>query len=185
MARPPAARRPAPGALRPPPTRRLKGVLAGPGTPRAQNHTFLSPIGSPSNRFAHPRRESISKFRPGSRQIGPTPSISTFFWVIFDPKMPNIGISGAPARNAAVPTEGGGQNKGPGGFKNASKCSKSRLLAPLRGMSQTLAIRFAKKRPWEPWGTLGGPGGPCVWGSPRALGGPGAPYFHPISPYLP
>ena len=31
-----------------------KGVLAGPGTPRDQNHTFLSPIGSPPNHFSNP-----------------------------------------------------------------------------------------------------------------------------------
>ena len=33
-----------------------KGVLAGAGTPRDQKSTFLSPIGSPSNRFSNPRR---------------------------------------------------------------------------------------------------------------------------------
>ena len=33
-----------------------KDVLAGPGTQGTPNHTFLSPNGSPSHHFGHPRR---------------------------------------------------------------------------------------------------------------------------------
>ena len=35
-----------------------KGVLAGLRTPKTQNHTFLAPTGSPSNRFAQSRKEN-------------------------------------------------------------------------------------------------------------------------------
>ena len=63
-----------------------QGVLAGPGTPRdPKSHLFVT------NRvaiqpFCTSEAGFDAKFRRGSRQIGPTPSNSTFFWTIFDPK---------------------------------------------------------------------------------------------------
>ena len=61
------------------------GVLAGPGTPRdPKSHLFVTkwvaipPYGTPGTAFC-------TEFRRGSRQIGPTPSISTFL-TIFESK---------------------------------------------------------------------------------------------------
>merc|ERR1712147_374399 len=62
-----------------------KGVLAWPGTPRdPKSHLFVTkwvaipPYGTPGTAFC-------TEFRRGSRQIGPTPSISTLFLAIFGP----------------------------------------------------------------------------------------------------
>ena len=61
-------------------------MLAGPGTPRdPKSHFFgtklvaIQPYGTPGTAFC-------TEFRSGTRQIGPTTSISTFFWVNFDPQ---------------------------------------------------------------------------------------------------
>ena len=56
-----------------------KGVLAGPGTPRDQNsHLFVTNRVAIRPFLAFLVRNS-AEFRRGSRQIGPAPSISTFF----------------------------------------------------------------------------------------------------------
>ena len=65
-----------------PPARRAQGQ----GGPRArgcasqdrnpkgpQKHTFLPPIGSPSNRFAHPQRCSMQNFGADLARVGPSP----------------------------------------------------------------------------------------------------------------
>ena len=61
-------------------------MLAGPGTPRdPKSHLFgtkwvaIPPYGTPGTAFC-------TEFRSGTRQIGPTPSISTFLGSFFDPK---------------------------------------------------------------------------------------------------
>ena len=133
-----------------------KLVLAGPGTPRAPNQTFLAPNGSPSNRFAHPRRESISVFRCGSRQIGPTPSISTFLGSFLTPKMPKIAFSGRVSKKSAKSPRQNPRNR-PGWLK-----------MPPQGPGGPWGPIFRYFPPifGPPWAPLGGP-----WG------GPGGPLF--------
>ena len=64
-----------------------KGVLAGTGTPRhPKSDVFVTkwvaipPYGTPGTAF-------FTEFRRGSRQIGPTPSISTLFSTTFGPQI--------------------------------------------------------------------------------------------------
>ena len=67
-------------------------MLARPGTPRdpkshlfATNWVAIQPFSTSEAGFD-------AEFRRGSRQIGPTPSNSTFFGPFFEPKMPQISI---------------------------------------------------------------------------------------------
>ena len=69
------------GPVRPPswPPWAPKGVLAGPRTPRdPKSHLFVTNWDA-IQPFCMILRPGCAEFRRGSRQIGPTPSISTFF----------------------------------------------------------------------------------------------------------
>ena len=62
------------------------GVLAGPGTPRdPKSHLFVTNWVA-IQPFCTSEAGIDAEFRRGSRQIGPTPSISTFLGSFFDPK---------------------------------------------------------------------------------------------------
>ena len=91
----------------PPPPPGPKGVRAQPGTPRdPKSHLFVTNWVA-IQPFCTSEAGFDAEFRRGSRQIGPTPSISTFFLTFFGPKMPKIEFGAkknAPARNAAVPS---------------------------------------------------------------------------------
>ena len=143
---PPPAARPPQDPPRTPPGPSL-GVLAGPGTPRdPKSHLFVTkwvaipPYGTPGTAFC-------TEFRRGSRQIGPTPSNSTFFWTIFDPKN---------AQNRIFWE----------GFEKIREIAPAGLKCPPRALGGPGAL-FSAISPyfWAPWGPPGGPwGGP--WGPP-------------------
>ena len=137
-------------------------MLAGPGTPRdPKSHLFVI------NRvaiqpFCKPLRPADAEFRRGSRQIGLTPSISTFFDHFLDQKSKKVVFwqeKNAPARNAAVALEGleaNPANRGPRG--------------PMWRLLGAIPPHMG------PWGPMWRPGGafPPQKG-PGALWGPGAP----------
>ena len=62
------------------------GVLARPGTPRDPKSHFFGTNWVAIQPFFKPKLGSYAEFRRGSRQIGPTPSISTFFRPFLDPQ---------------------------------------------------------------------------------------------------
>ena len=71
-----------------------KGVLAGPGTPRDPPSNLFGPNRVAIWSFLAFPAPSCTEFRRGSRQGGPTPSISTFFFTFFGMifgKMPIFG----------------------------------------------------------------------------------------------
>ena len=78
------------GRPAPPPNKKMrnkpKGVQAEPGTPGdPKSHLFVTNWVA-IQPFFKPKPGLYAEFRRGSRQIGPTPSISTFFRPFFDPK---------------------------------------------------------------------------------------------------
>ena len=86
-----------------------KGVLAGPGTPRDQkSHLFVTNWVA-IQPFFKPKAGLYAEFRRGSRQIGLTPSISTFFdhfWTPKNGKMLFLVTYFAPARNEQLDQQG-------------------------------------------------------------------------------
>ena len=71
-----------------------KGVLAGPGTPRDPPNNLFGPNRVAIWSFLAFPAPSCTELRRGSRQGGPTPSISTFFFTFFGMifgKMPIFG----------------------------------------------------------------------------------------------
>ena len=126
-----------------------KGVLAGPGTPRdPKSHLFVTKWDAMAP-FCTSEAGFDAKFRRGSRQIGPTPSNSTFFGPFLDQKCPKSSFwakKNAPARNAAVPSNLGWKKHPLGAKKNA----------PARNAAVPSNLGWKK----HPLGALGGPRGP-------------------------
>ena len=137
------------------------GVLAGPGTPRdPKTHLFGTNWVAIKPFWTSPAG-NCAEFRRASRQIGPTPSISTFFDPFLTQKCPKLRFwveKNAPARNSAV-----GSTKvvkrsslgGPGGglappysdddeiFHGASLCVTCQSTGDLpRGVTLTLCRYF-------------------------------------------
>ena len=72
----------------------VHGVLAGPRTPRdPKSHLFVTKWVA-IRPFCVFLRPVCAEFRSGARQIGPTPSISTFVQHFFDPKIHKMPKSG-------------------------------------------------------------------------------------------
>ena len=68
------------------PSPRAKGVLAGPGTPRDPKSDVFVTKWVAIQPFGTFYARLDAEFQPGARQIGPTPSISTFFFIHFGPR---------------------------------------------------------------------------------------------------
>ena len=87
-----------------------------------------------------------AEFRRGSRQIGPTPSISTFFPPFLSPKKPKSAFSGRVS-------------------KKSSKTAPACLKCPPRALGGPGALFSAYFwAPGGPWGPpLGGPWGPPIF----------------------
>ena len=79
MARPPA---------RLPATPARPGVLAGPGTPRDPNHTFLPPNGSPSHHLGHGDRDPTQNSGPDLAMGIPGLESQLFVHPFWTPNMP-------------------------------------------------------------------------------------------------
>jgi len=68
------------------PCPKAKGVLAGPGTPRDPKSDVFVTKWVAIQPFGTFYARLDAEFQPGARQIGPTPSISTFVFTHFGPK---------------------------------------------------------------------------------------------------
>ena len=68
------------------PCPKAKGVLAEPGTPRDPKSDVFVTKWVAIQPFGTFYARLDAEFQPGARQIGPTPSISTFFSTHFRPK---------------------------------------------------------------------------------------------------
>ena len=98
-----------------PPPPRPKGVRARPGTPRdPKSHLFVTKWVAMAP-FGTWRPGSYAEFRRGSRQGGPTPSISTFFLTILEPKNAQMSIFVNFSKFRPPPPSGFGVPWGPWG----------------------------------------------------------------------
>ena len=168
-------------------------MLAGPGTPRDPKSDVFVTKWVAIQPFGTFYARLDAEFRPGARQIGPTPSISTFFSTNSGPKIwksPNfehafaVFLSQAALEGFPHPHNLKKCFFGPG-FRvfflskaalEGFRLKKSDFLMGVRVFFLSKAALEGLAGPPRALGALGGPGRP--WG---ALGGPGG----PISPHFP
>ena len=143
------------------------GVLADLGTPRdPKSHLFVTKWVA-IQPFCMILRPAGAEFRPGARQIGPTPSVSTFFRPFFYPKMPKSPKSGHVFERIGT-SPGGLGNSSPRGVPSGPKGAPGAQGGP-RGPPRP------QNRPKGPRGAQGGPGAPPGARPPLTPGAAGWP----------